>query len=980
MTGRLRRARQVSQGLVALALGACSLLATPSEALAAIPDTSIVVDGHGAGRVFDGIGAVSGGGGNSRLLVDYPEPQRSQILDYVFKPGYGASLQVLKVEIGGDTNSTDGAEDSHEHVQGQVDCGSGYEWWLMEQAKQRNPGIRLAALAWGAPGWVSTNGSDMWSGNAIGYLKDWLDCAKSHGLGIDYLGGRNEVGPPPASWFENLRSTLNAAGYGGVKLVADDDWSGFPNPGDTSRTWPLLTKLQADPAFAAAVDVIGHHYPCEGVNGGTNGTGTAYSCPVPQAAEQLGKPIWASENGSQDLNTGAAPQIRTITRGYVDGRITATFNWPLIGALYPNLPFRSDGLLQANQPWSGNYSVGTSVWTTAQVTQVTQPGWQFIDSASGYLGGGSGTATSPGSYISLKSPDGTDWSTIVETTTATEAQTLHLHALGGLMVGPIHVWATNLNSKDPAQYFQRQADLSPANGSYTLMAQPGWVYSLTTLTTSGRGTATAPPRAAMSLPYGDDFEAAPAVGHMPALLSDMNGAFEVRPCDGGRAGSCLRQMAPVNPLPWGNVSNPYTLMGDGSWKDYTIGVDTLIQQPGAVRVMARVGTQNGPASIDSYYLQLSDTGAWSIVKSAYQGSPTVLASGTTTAPGTGSWHHVDLTVQGSTITAALDHTVIASAADASYPVGQIGLGLDSYHTQGFDNLTVTPIGAQPDPYSYTVTSALTSQALDLTGDPTANGAKTVQQPVSGAAGQLWQLTASHGVDTLTNAGSGKVLDVPGGSRSDGTQLQQWSANGADNQRWLLTPTANGSYTVSSKLSGDVLDVYQALNTPGTPLIQYHSTGQPNQRWNLHQVPADGVGYRLVNSASGLYADMSGGSTSPGSAAIQWTGNGAPNQTWDLHTATTPGTFTITDRKSGLCLDVAGASTNDQAQVQQWTCNAGRNQQWSFQQNANGSWTLTNLNSGKALDTAGASTAKGAQLVQAAPTTTATTQQWTLLTP
>lgn len=42
----------------------------------------MTIDGRGTGRVFDGVGAVSGGGGNSRVLYDYPEPQRSQILDY----------------------------------------------------------------------------------------------------------------------------------------------------------------------------------------------------------------------------------------------------------------------------------------------------------------------------------------------------------------------------------------------------------------------------------------------------------------------------------------------------------------------------------------------------------------------------------------------------------------------------------------------------------------------------------------------------------------------------------------------------------------------------------------------------------------------------------------------------------------------------------------------------------------------------------
>ena len=75
---------------------------------AAAASASITVNGTQGGRTFDGIGAISGGGGNSRLLADYPAAEQQQIDDYLFKPGYGADLQILKVEIGGDTNSTDG--------------------------------------------------------------------------------------------------------------------------------------------------------------------------------------------------------------------------------------------------------------------------------------------------------------------------------------------------------------------------------------------------------------------------------------------------------------------------------------------------------------------------------------------------------------------------------------------------------------------------------------------------------------------------------------------------------------------------------------------------------------------------------------------------------------------------------------------------------------------------------------------------------
>jgi len=158
----------------------------------ALPSTAVTVDGSRSGPVFDGVGAISGGGGNSRYLIDYPAAQRDAILDYLFKPNYGAALQVLKLEIGGDANSTDGAEQSAEHSHGQINCGTGYEWWMAEQAVARNPAIKLAGLQWAAPGWVADSYGGIWSSADRGYLIDWLGCAKQHGLAISYIGGWNE--------------------------------------------------------------------------------------------------------------------------------------------------------------------------------------------------------------------------------------------------------------------------------------------------------------------------------------------------------------------------------------------------------------------------------------------------------------------------------------------------------------------------------------------------------------------------------------------------------------------------------------------------------------------------------------------------------------------------------------------------------------------------------------------------------------------
>src|SRR6185369_5895651 len=100
-----KRTRRLT-ALVGTALAAASVLVgIPSSARAA---TAITINGASGGRALDGVGAVSGGGGNSRLLIDYPEPQRSDILNYLFKPGYGAAMQILYVEVAAATNSTSG--------------------------------------------------------------------------------------------------------------------------------------------------------------------------------------------------------------------------------------------------------------------------------------------------------------------------------------------------------------------------------------------------------------------------------------------------------------------------------------------------------------------------------------------------------------------------------------------------------------------------------------------------------------------------------------------------------------------------------------------------------------------------------------------------------------------------------------------------------------------------------------------------------
>ncbi len=629
--------------------------------------TSIKLDGAGTGRVFGGVGAISGGGGNTRLLIDYPPKQRDEILDYLFKPGYGASIQLLKLEIGGDANSTDGAEPSVEHTRGAVNCNAGYEFWLAGEAKRRNPNIKLYGLAWAAPGWIG--GGKFWSPDMVDYLETWLGCAQSHHLTIDYLGGWNERGFNKA-WYENLHTSL-AAKYPKIQIVGDD--SG----------WKVADAMAKDPAFAKSIDIIGVHYSCRGGDGGS-----ADSCHSTQAGIDTGKPLWDSENGSQDENTGAGPLIRAITRGYLDAKMTALLNWPLIAAITTNLPYPTTGLMAANEPWSGNYSVGKSLWVTAHVAQFTQPGWRFVDSASGYLGGD----RLNGSYISLRSPDGADASTIVETTTTTAPSTVAFSASGAFAGKPAHVWATDLNSAPGKGDFAHVADLQPdGSGRYTFSLKPGYLYTFTTVAEGGKGEASAPAAGPLGLPYRDNFDQYKD-GQEARYVSDMQGAFEVEPCAAGRGGKCLQQMAPIKPIEWQDNSDAFTLAGDPSWTNYVVSVDAELAKPGTIELIGRAGFQERPQSHQQgYYLQIADTGAWTLLKSNSDGEHTTLAKGSTAPFGTGHWHRLSLSFNNASIAASLDGKSLTSITDTSYGAGQVGLGLAGYDLDQFDNLSITPI-------------------------------------------------------------------------------------------------------------------------------------------------------------------------------------------------------------------------------------------------------------------------------------------------
>src|SRR5207244_4124424 len=147
---------------------------------------------------------------------------------------------------------------------------------------------------------------------------------------------------------------------------------------------------------------IGAHYPSH--NGYT-------SSPVAQTFSQ---PLWSSEEGIGGATWAKALSLAKLyNRNYIVGKMTKSEIWSPITSYYDLLAAAGSGLMRANSPWSGNYTVSPAIWAAAHTTQFTSPGWKYLE------GGGNGLLPGGGSYVTLKSTNNSDYSIVIETADAT---------------------------------------------------------------------------------------------------------------------------------------------------------------------------------------------------------------------------------------------------------------------------------------------------------------------------------------------------------------------------------------------------------------------------------------------------------------------------------------------------------------------------------------------------------------------------------
>eukprot|EP01047_Picozoa_sp_COSAG01_P001362 COSAG01_NODE_30_length_36127_cov_41.433234_36_plen_228_part_00 len=213
------------------------------------------------------------------------------------------------------------------HSMDDFNCSRGYEWFLVDEARKRNPKIKVWGLVWGTPAWVSANSS---STSAAGlfepgshyaeYLIRWLDCSEQlRGQRVDYIGILNEEeqGTGNAtnrlSWLKDFRRALDVAGYTHVGIIPETGIGHFAN-------WTIVDAMLDDPDLKASIAAVGSHY-------------SHVEPTVKERASMI--PMVGSETCSCMPSFEMAMMMAaSINRDYILGSVTGYVNWALVVGWY----------------------------------------------------------------------------------------------------------------------------------------------------------------------------------------------------------------------------------------------------------------------------------------------------------------------------------------------------------------------------------------------------------------------------------------------------------------------------------------------------------------------------------------------------------------------------------------------------------------------------------------------------------------------
>jgi glucosylceramidase len=240
-------------------------------------DLAISVDPDSTFQAIDGFG---GALTDSAAWLIAGSPAREHIMGDLFGRG-GAGFGVVRVPMG----ASDMARSAYTYDDTCCDLAdfsiahdTAYVIPLLREARELNPGLKILATPWSAPGWMKFGGSLLGDcadnrnylrndryGDYADYFVRFLRAYAAHGIPIHAVSMQNEPNhcasdypsmnmssADQASFSVVLRTALDAAGFARVKIVGwDHNWyqggSPAPNP-----HW-----LMQEPA--RAVDGVAYH-------------------------------------------------------------------------------------------------------------------------------------------------------------------------------------------------------------------------------------------------------------------------------------------------------------------------------------------------------------------------------------------------------------------------------------------------------------------------------------------------------------------------------------------------------------------------------------------------------------------------------------------------------------------------------------------------------------------------------------------------
>jgi glucuronoarabinoxylan endo-1,4-beta-xylanase len=276
---------------VSIALIVILLVILLGPAATASAAAGVTLSWNNVHQTIDGFGA-SGAFQRATYLMNFPEPQRTAILDALFSQTAGAGLSIVRNIVGDGSTLSDGVPTIEPSLNNWVWTGDEGQIWLMEQAETYGA-TRFMSTVWSPPAWMKSNGSFIGGSlstshyqNFANYLSRYIREYQSRfGVNIEIISLANEpcvsVSYSSCCWTgaqfrdfikNNLIATFAADGVTAKVMIGEkDSWS------ET-----IANESLADATSAARVDLVGgHHY---------SGSIVAFSNAI-----NHGKKVWETE-------------------------------------------------------------------------------------------------------------------------------------------------------------------------------------------------------------------------------------------------------------------------------------------------------------------------------------------------------------------------------------------------------------------------------------------------------------------------------------------------------------------------------------------------------------------------------------------------------------------------------------------------------------------------------------------------------------